>query len=142
MPPWLRIRFNITLSCMLWVITCDQLIHSCLSLPRFELVDYLHGTYLILLLVLLISPTYVKATIISFLIPWLYCTSYCWVFLEGYQFLVALSVSSLGLIFFCYYVKKSLINSRLELLKGLENLRQGNTDEISKISFLMNVVRP
>lgn len=135
MPPWLRIRFNITLSCMLWVITCDQLIHSCLSLPRFELDDFLHGTYLILLLVLLTRPTYVKATIISFLIPWLYCTSYCWFFLEGYQFLVALSVSSLGLIFFCYYVKKSLLNSRLELLKGLENLRKGNTDEISKISF-------
>ena len=75
-----RIRFNITLSCVLWVITCDQLIHSCLSLPRFELEDFLHGTYLILLLVLLISPI-CKATIISFLIPWLYCTSY-WVFLK------------------------------------------------------------
>ncbi|MEE2925071.1 MAG: HEAT repeat domain-containing protein [bacterium] len=116
-------------------MTCDQLIHSYLNLPRFELSNYLPITYTILLLLLLFKPAYTNFIILLFLIPWLYIFSYCWVFLESslaYLFLCCLLIV---LIFFCYYIKKSFIDSRKELLKGLDSLRQGNTYESCGISF-------
>ena len=135
MPIWISLRIRLIFSCVLWITTCDQLIHSYLGLPRFELDFYLLLINFSLIIIGLLRPNYTYAFVVSFLIPWLYGVGFCWVFIEGSlrHAVLCSFILSLGLFFF--YVKNALLDSRRALVSGLENLSKGYSHKTCEVLF-------
>lgn len=135
MPAWLGFRFRYIFVCILWIVLCDYLIHGWLGLPRTTFSYYLYGLFACLVLSGLQVASYTWTVVILFLMPWLDMLVYAWTMFDGMWRGLICSLLFAGLGSYLFYIKRSLLDSRQEILATLDRLRRGHSDRACSVFF-------
>lgn len=135
MPNWLGFRLKFILVCALWIGTCDYLIHGVLLLPRFSVHQYLYGFYGVLLLGGVISASYSITYVILFLIPWVNLLVLSSLFFNDSARWITIVLLIFTLVGFLYYLKRSVIDSRNEILGALDRIIKGSAYDACRMFF-------